>query len=129
MRSVVAAPVFRTRLTADTTGCSGAFSFSSPCGTSLSSTCFGRNLAVADLREQLVVLETEVVGGLRQSLAVEQLVQIDVVASCLLLEELAAELDRARLLLALNQVLDLAARARGRDEVQPVAARLVRRRW
>ena len=53
--------------------------------------------------------------------------RVQVVAARFLLEQLASELDGARLLLRVDQVLDLVARARGGDEVQPVAARLVPR--
>src|SRR4029453_17254140 len=86
-----------------------------------------KELPVADLRKELVVLEPEVVRCPREGVRVEQLDEVAVIAPRLLLQHLASEFHGAQLLLALNEVLDLAARARRRDEVEPVAARLVTR--
>src|SRR5262249_19747011 len=88
------------------------------------------------LRRQGAVTELckEIFGRLRAGIAyrrrervavLDRLRAVDVVAAQLLLEHAAPELDRARPLLHPDQVLDLVARVRADDEVQPVAARLV----
>ena len=86
----------------------------------------GLDLTVSDGRKQIVhFLHREVRQRLCELLAVDDGLRVDVVAARLLLEQLASELDRARLLFRVNQVLDLVARARRRGEVEPVTARPV----
>ena len=83
-----------------------------------------RNLSVSDLRKNLVV--RAVVGAhLLEHLALEERRGIQVEPPRFLLEQPLAELDAARALFRLHEMLDLVPRPRRDDEVQPVAARLV----
>ena len=66
-------------------------------------------------------------GELRELGALEQRAWIETEAARLFVEEPPPEVDAARPLLGLQDVLDLAARSRVDDERQPVAARLVAR--
>ena len=124
-------PAPSTRLTAETTGCSGAFSLSCSCGTSLSSTCFAATacrsraarsssstfwqpsstaaFASASPSSSFLTLRSKRRASFSSSFRPSSIARV--------------------LLLGLDQVLDLVARARRADEVQPVAARLVARRW
>ena len=112
-----------TRLTADTTGCSGC-SFSLVLRDDLVEHQARRELAVADLRQQILGLGRGELGEHPGDVALEgSLVPLRPKRRALVV---AAGFDGALLLFDLDQVLDLVAGA-GRDrEVQPVAARLVR---
>src|SRR5262245_3379468 len=89
-----------------------------------------RALAVADRRQQVVgSREAEVGRDLPELVAGQERRRVQVVLPRLALEQLAAELDRARTLLDLEPLVDPRARPRGLDDLQPVPARvLVRRR-
>ena len=85
-----------------------------------------RELAVAERGEDLLRFRVSVLRQERgEQRAVGQPLQVDPVAARLLLEHLLPEIEAARLLLGVDVVLDLVARARGDREVQPVAARMV----
>jgi len=62
-----------------------------------------------------------------QPRGLEQVLEVDVEAPRLSLEQLPSEIDAPGLLLGVEEVLDLVSCARRRDEVEPVAARLVSR--
>src|SRR5438093_4032847 len=87
----------------------------------------GRALAVADRRQQVVgaAREPGVGGDLLELVAAEQGRRIQVVLPRLALEHLAAQLDRAGALLDLEPLVDLRPGARGLDDLQPVAARVL----
>src|SRR5690606_18906699 len=82
-----------------------------------------RQAPVPDLRQHLVDLPAAVLVGERaERLALEQRARVQVEAPRLLLEQLPPQLDAPRLLLLLDEVADLLPRARGLDDVEPVAA-------
>src|SRR5207237_4933778 len=85
-----------------------------------------RDLPVADRGKELLALPVPILaehGGERRT--VGQPLQVQTVAARFLLEQLSSELEAALLLLCLDVMLDLVARARGDDEVEPVAAGLM----
>src|SRR5262249_8757096 len=83
-------------------------------------------LAVSDGRVELVgLLRAELVERRGELGAVDDRLEIEVVAPRFLLEQLPSELRRAHLLFTPDPVLDLVSRVRSDDEVQPVAARTV----
>src|SRR5213078_121475 len=86
-------------------------------------------LAVAERRQQVVAGRVPEVGRrLLDLLAREQRRRIEPVLLGLALEELAAQLDRARALLDLEPLVDLRSGACGLDDLEPVAARMLARR-
>src|SRR5437879_752628 len=83
-------------------------------------------LAVADGGQQVVGRRVAEVGGrARHLLAGQERRRVQPVLLRLALEQLAAELDGARALLDLEPLVDLGARARGLDELEPIAARVL----
>src|SRR5688500_7671387 len=88
----------------------------------------GRQLAVADVRQQLVGRARAIFGReLRELSALEDRRGVEAEPARFLLEQPAPELDAARALFALQDVLDLAARPGRRHECEPVTTRLVTR--
>src|SRR6266508_970613 len=86
------------------------------------------DLPVPDCCEHVVDLADREVGeDARKAVAIDDRFGVQIVPARFLVEQFASELDRARFLLRMNQVLDLVAGARGGDESEPVAARFVRR--
>ena len=85
-----------------------------------------RELPVADRRKELVGLRhAELGGGAREAVVLGERLHVQAEAPRVLLEQLSPELDALDLLFGMDEVLDLAARARRADDVQPVAAGLV----
>src|SRR5438046_2966979 len=88
-----------------------------------------RALAVAERRQKVVAGRVAEVGRrLLDLLPAEQGRRIEPVLLGLTLEELSAQLDRARALLDLEPLVDLRPGARGLDDLEPVAARMLARR-
>src|SRR5438309_47164 len=86
-------------------------------------------LAIAERRQQVVPGRVAEVGRrLLDLLAAEQRRRVEPVLLGLALEELAAQLDRARALLDLEPLVDLRSGACGLDDLEPVAARMLARR-
>ena len=82
------------------------------------------NLAVPDLGKYFIG-RAVFRGHFLEDLALKKRRGIQIKSAGFFLEQLAAQIDTACALFALNEVLDLAARPRGDDEVEPVSARLV----
>ena len=88
-----------------------------------------RQFPVADRRKHVVGLVAgEVAEHGLEGVALDECFRVEVVASRLLLEHLAAEIAGMSLFLDADEVLDFVPRVRRDDEVQPVAARLMARR-
>src|SRR6185436_3121522 len=86
----------------------------------------GRQRAVPDERHQVVRrLHAGIGERLREVLAIKDALLRNVVSPQLLFEHLASQIDGASPLFETDQMLDLVSRVRRRDEVEPVAARLV----
>ena len=97
---------------------------SSSSGTSLASTCWVGEPAVADRGDQrLLVLEAELLGGALELAALAELAELVAIAAEVAVEELGADLETAAALLDLDPVADALLGARGRDDLQPVLAR------
>ena len=94
------------------------------CGTTLASTFLGCVFPYLDLGKQFIP-RTVVGRQLLEGVALEERAGIQVHPARFLFQQAASQLDAARPLLFLHEMLDLVARARRHHEVEPVAARLV----